>query len=473
MFTGSNCPYCERQLAKKTRHRHFQTCEYALEKRSCNSCSETILVREFLVHHRSCGKKCKNCKQCGKKVLRQDIKWHYKTCLHTAPEGTSTTIEDTLISNPFPISTSINKGVQEKQTFRRSIEASCQQDQSSITRVSNDEELNKLLAQPFMTPILWRGFTQHHPLHGIPSSISDFLQELRRYNIQKLDVYNYTAIDKVNYQESLDKIIEHFQALPDSRPPLNFLDIRNQIISRVPVHVNKVDLLRLARRRQAGSASKSIPQGLQQDYADHEFFLLSSRKSLSTLHCDTAGYSTYIEIISGQKIWYLPRNFTSQSYEILATLGSSTPETYPDGWVMIKLEPGDLLIMPPGCPHAVFTPEDSLAFGGNFYTLPHLGSSLRVLSLQTQYGDVFSNEDLSEQDYSNFLLMMETCMDLMEPEQMTNIASSGISWGIQAHHKTRDEVSRIRWKSQRFLDAQRKIRLLIWDIQNKLQNEFS
>jgi hypothetical protein len=75
-------------------------------------------------------------------------------------------------------------------------------------------------------------------------------------------------------------------------------------------------------------------------------------------------------------------------------------------------------IMPLGCPHAVFTAEHSLSFGGNFYTLPHLGSSLRVLALQAKFNYVFSNESITKQHYLNFLVMLETCKETMDSHQM-------------------------------------------------------
>ncbi|KAL4866864.1 hypothetical protein BDV12DRAFT_187078 [Aspergillus spectabilis] len=312
----------------------------------------------------------------------------------------------------------------------------CKEDQTSITRVTCNDEFDDLLKQPFKKPILWRGYTREHPLSGLPSSIPELLQKLRLLSINSLDVYNYAAT-KPNYRETLDNIIDHFQASPGTRDPLNFLDIRNLFISRVPVNINEVDLLRLARRRQGTrpapesrphtdsadrSASKSKKLRTSVDSADHEFVLVSSQGSVSTLHGDTAGGATFIIIISGRKFWYLPR------------------------------------VMPPGCPHAVFTPEHTLAFGGSFYTLPHLGSSLRVLALQDRAGTIFSNEDITEQDFLNFIEMLETCKDLLredllQPEQLASVVSSGMYWG-----STNDKLKR-------------KIRAKIFEIQDEIEQK--
>jgi hypothetical protein len=239
------------------------------------------------------------------------------------------------------MNTSRNKQIQAKWKFLHSIDSMCKSDQTSIAQVMSDEQLDDLLKQPFDKPIFWQNYTQHYPLHGVPNSIPDFLAELHQLDIKSLEAHDYAK--NKNHSVYLDDIAEHFQKPPMFSSPLNFLDIRNQIFSRVPVHVNKVDLLRLALRRQAGSAGKSEPLRVLLDYADHEFFLLSSGNSVSTLHVDTAGQLTYIIGVSGHKTWYLPRDFTTKSYEILATFGSSTPETYSDGWVKLDIMPGDLL----------------------------------------------------------------------------------------------------------------------------------
>ncbi|KAB8240071.1 hypothetical protein BDV35DRAFT_386133 [Aspergillus flavus] len=307
---------------------------------------------------------------------------------------------DTLSRTTIPTHSSTNAKVQEKWDFLHSIDARCQADDASIMQVK---------------PILWRKFTERYPLHGIPTILFDTLKRCR-----------------------------------EPPRPLNFLDIRNLILSRVPVHVNRVDLLQSTRRRRAGSAGKGSPLKALWNSADHEFFLLSSRHAISPLHT-----------------WYLPRSPNSKTYEMLATFGSSTPETYPDGWVKVDIMPGDLLIMPPGCPHAVFTPEHALTFGGNFYTLPHLGTSFRLLALQAQFKFVFSNESLTEQDYLNFIDMLEVGKGDMDVLQMANIATSGIVWGITDRHQTQEDVCRISWDEQEFPDLQQRIRLLIWDMSGK------
>ena len=47
----------------------------------------------------------------------------------------------------------------------------------------------------------------------------------------------------------------------------------------------------------------------------------------------------------------------------------------------IILDPGNTLLIPSGWIHAVYTPEDSLAFGGDFYNSFAIEKQLRVVQI--------------------------------------------------------------------------------------------
>lgn len=84
--------------------------------------------------------------------------------------------------------------------------------------------------------------------------------------------------------------------------------------------------------------------------------------------------------------------------------------------------------MPPGLPHAVFTPEDCLAVGAQFYTAPHLGKSLRTLALQERYPDI-SNEDLSGSSYAALasFLEMESSHGFLNPIDKMSVVSNALT----------------------------------------------
>ncbi|KAA8649879.1 uncharacterized protein ATNIH1004_002558 [Aspergillus tanneri] len=80
-------------------------------------------------------------------------------------------------------------------------------------------------------------------------------------------------------------------------------------------------------------------------------------------------------------------------------MGSQYSKGYGGGWVRVELRAGDLLVLPPSCPHAAFTTEDCLVVWGNFYTTAHLGSTLVGLKLQENFTEI-CNEDLEPRIYS-------------------------------------------------------------------------
>jgi hypothetical protein len=84
--------------------------------------------------------------------------------------------------------------------------------------------------------------------------------------------------------------------------------------------------------------------------------------------------------------------------------------------------------MPPNCPHAVFTPETEgeqscLAIGGQFFTAPHLHSSLEALSLQEKYREI-SNEDLDDSIYNNLAGIIRACGSITTDVEKAQIVSS-------------------------------------------------
>jgi hypothetical protein len=77
--------------------------------------------------------------------------------------------------------------------------------------------------------------------------------------------------------------------------------------------------------------------------------------------------------------------------------------------------------MPPGCPHAVFTPDDCLAVGGQFWTAAHLGHSLEVLSIQQRNPDI-CNEDISDVIYDTLGKIIRE--SVMSPVEAAEVAAN-------------------------------------------------
>jgi hypothetical protein len=128
--------------------------------------------------------------------------------------------------------------------------------------------------------------------------------------------------------------------------------------------------------------------------------------------------------------------------------------------------------MPPGYPHAVFTPEDSLAFGANFYTLPHLGNSLCLLH-QQQIADsdglILSNEMLTKEDYLEFITMLEYCASQVALPETTSLIKSALQWGISNTEKDFEEVQAL--GSDGFKAEQSALRVAIWNVLRKFDTD--
>ncbi len=91
----------------------------------------------------------------------------------------------------------------------------------------------------------------------------------------------------------------------------------------------------------------------------------------------------------GEKIFYFIRPTGENISMFEAWTRSSTqsetflPDLLPqDECFKIHLQPGDTMIIPGGWIHAVFTPVDSLVFGGNFLHFPCLGRQLEVYGIE-------------------------------------------------------------------------------------------
>ncbi|PYH99187.1 hypothetical protein BO71DRAFT_234774 [Aspergillus ellipticus CBS 707.79] len=376
----------------------------------------------------------------GKKVRRRKV-----PRINAFPTKIQSTNISSLNNSPqqAPISIDINPGDSESakgiQDFLSSIEHESSDSTNGVILISSEDQLRDHLEGSFSKPLFWRSFTSQYPLPSdMPTSIPDFIASLTDINVQKLEAIDYVENAARPKEVHIAEVGRYFESPPMGRSALNFLDIENFCHPCVPVPVRQADLLRMAYLRERGSVSKSLKNhnALPQD---REFFLLSGRNSVSPIHVDTAGQLTWIIGIFGRKLWYVPSDLTTAANR-LATGGSQFPEHYEGGWRRIIIEPGDLLVMPPGCPHAVFTPEDSFTVGGNFYTRSHLSTTITTTALQARYGSTFCNEKLSLQDYLNIALILEQCQDLFSNADMARLAASKVHWDyanqLNAHAKS-------------------------------------
>ncbi|KAI9763738.1 MAG: hypothetical protein M1840_009135 [Geoglossum simile] len=296
--------------------------------------------------------------------------------------------------------------------------------QDDLILLTDGESLRSALSQPFRIPLLHRA-ANHPSLGPCPNvGIQDLLEHLAEDKEASISVCDYDA------QESLQKtrettvreLLECFQSGNTRGAGLSFIDIENRTkIQFCPFQIilqdisNKIEALKPRNWGRTESEWKAeVPK---------EFFVASMKRAISTIHVDTGGAVSWDLILEGRQIWYFPRHVTTQTVRWLGHTGSQNPEDYEGGWVKAELCRGDLLVMPPNFPHAVFTPENSLTVGGRVYTSGTLGRSIEGLKMQEDNPSI-SHEDLHDCVYNTLARTLRECDAVTTSAEKAQIISS-------------------------------------------------
>ncbi|KAI0637306.1 hypothetical protein C8Q77DRAFT_1155150 [Trametes polyzona] len=104
-------------------------------------------------------------------------------------------------------------------------------------------------------------------------------------------------------------------------------------------------------------------------------------------HIDFAGSSVYYHILNGAKVFYFIRptpanlaayeKWSGTEVQNHSWLGDMCDEVY-----KVELKTGNTMIIPTGWIHAVYTPVDTLVFGGNFLHSYNVPTQLRVREIE-------------------------------------------------------------------------------------------
>ncbi|CAM9012832.1 unnamed protein product [Wickerhamomyces anomalus] len=119
-----------------------------------------------------------------------------------------------------------------------------------------------------------------------------------------------------------------------------------------------------------------------------KYCLMGVEKSFTDFHLDFAGTSVYYTVLSGFKtfIFFPPTELNlkkyktwirSQTKQFLGNLGL-------EHGLKISLTKGDVLIIPSGWIHAVYTPVDTLVIGGNFLTSFNLKEQFKIIDIEIE-----------------------------------------------------------------------------------------
>ena len=119
-----------------------------------------------------------------------------------------------------------------------------------------------------------------------------------------------------------------------------------------------------------------------------KYCLLSSKGSFTDFHIDFGGASVWYHVLKGKKIFWLvePTEKNLQLYKDWK-LKPSDGRFFGDivkECQKVELEEKSLFLMPSGWIHAVYTPEKSVVFGGNFLHFDDVEMQLRITKLQNE-----------------------------------------------------------------------------------------
>ncbi|XP_054710519.1 lysine-specific demethylase 2A-like [Uloborus diversus] len=118
-----------------------------------------------------------------------------------------------------------------------------------------------------------------------------------------------------------------------------------------------------------------------------KYCLMSVKGCYTDFHIDFGGTSVWYHILRGKKVFWLipPTERNLALYETWVLSGKQGDVFFGDTvekCARVELESGDTFFIPTGWIHAVFTPEDTLVFGGNFLHNFGIEKQLRIAEVE-------------------------------------------------------------------------------------------
>jgi hypothetical protein len=123
----------------------------------------------------------------------------------------------------------------------------------------------------------------------------------------------------------------------------------------------------------------------------HNYCLSSPEGSYCDFHADFGGSSVFYHVHTGSKTFYLlpPEKQVLEKYELWLVMPNQSDVFFPDllepsYCTKITVNQGETFFIPSGYIHAVYTPVDSLVFGGNFLTPYCIETQLAISSIEAR-----------------------------------------------------------------------------------------
>ncbi|XP_074640784.1 lysine-specific demethylase 2B-like isoform X2 [Tubulanus polymorphus] len=118
-----------------------------------------------------------------------------------------------------------------------------------------------------------------------------------------------------------------------------------------------------------------------------KYCLMSVKGCYTDFHVDFGGTSVWYHILHGEKVFWLipPTNENLNLYEDWVLSGKQADIFFADqvkDCERIRLHEGYTFMIPTGWIHAVYTPKDSLVFGGNFLHTYNVAKQLQIAEIE-------------------------------------------------------------------------------------------
>ncbi|KAF8577377.1 hypothetical protein K439DRAFT_1622133 [Ramaria rubella] len=257
-----------------------------------------------------------------------------------------------------------------------------------------------------------------HEIHVVPSDTSHKEKEFSKETCQWLGMNVYQTREVHDGQAQTDNphdemCCSSLSQLLDSDPNIsgrqdvNFLSISLPLYTQPPDYLQQLSLLGIASQESTQSPFpvESLSWGLVATVPAH-----------SHTHRDAGKFSTFIQVISRTKFWFVQ---DSRCVGFPHELVDVNPCDY--RWTGLVLQPGHVLIMRPGVEHLVWTLCDSIVTGGHFYASTTLGRSLRASLDKHLHGKSSTNmEHLgSETDLNHLVHYYDWFLNVSEETNTT------------------------------------------------------
>jgi lysine-specific demethylase PHF8 len=210
------------------------------------------------------------------------------------------------------------------------------------------------------------------------------------YLLEKLDDDYMLEVIDVHYQQTTKmKLVDLVAAMKDT-------ENRPAILNCISLELSSTSLSRQVEPPSIVRRISWVENCWGLDDASRpqvsKYCLISMKHSYTDFHIDFSGTSVWYHVLKGKKLFYFiePTQENLKKYEEWMNKENYTEIFFPD---MIQskcsaflLNAGQTMFIPTGWIHAVYTPEDSIVFGGNFLHAFNIPLQMDIFELEDRVG---------------------------------------------------------------------------------------